>query len=199
MFTGKIVVHKDFDNKRNKEQVFRMRIRKKIKQMGFSWRRNGIQINKIDDDAFEFIGKCYNASVDYSETVFNLFNSFIFDIPGLVDGFVLGGTSRWAETQYKLFKHLLLNSYKSHQIIALYTHYPDYLAHKKKNVDLVYKEEFQLAQIMSEKDDVLLLSDHGCSNSTGLHTDQAYIGANFPFKAETVLDVEKVVRERLIK
>ena len=140
-------------------------------------------------------GKVHNAHVDYNDTIFSQYHSFIFDIPGVVDGFILGGSLKQVNQNYKLFR-ILLNSLtlSSYELIAIYTHQPDIQSHMELNSDAIYKEGFYIAHDLGRNNKILLLSDHGCSPHTYNHTDNAYIGANFPFEATTVLDVKKVIQ-----
>jgi hypothetical protein len=47
------------------------------------------------------------------------------------------------------------------------------------------------------KGDVMILSDHGCDYVTGEHTTNGYIGASFPFEADSIMDVRRIVEARM--
>lgn len=49
---------------------------------------------------------------------------------------------------------------------------------------------------LARNNHLMMISDHGCLD--GAHTDHAYIGATFPFEAESILDVRSVVESRFM-
>ncbi len=198
MFSGEEMCHPTFQVSKTTGKT-RFKIRKLLHTIGVKWHRDGWQVKKErGTHVGEGPGKVYNAHVDYQDTVFSQYHSFIFDIPGIVDGFILGGSLKQVNRSYRLFKKLVnYLTLSSYELIAIYTHQPDIQAHMELNVDSIYKEGLFLANDLSKDNFVLLVSDHGCSPYTNNHTDLAYIGANFPFSATTVLDVKKVVENAM--
>lgn len=193
MFAGKELPHPKF--KVSETVRTRFRFRTLFHKLGIKWHRDGWKIQKERETHLgDGPGKVHNAHVKYNETIFHHYHSYIFDIPGVVDGFILGGSLKQVNQNYKIFK-ILLNclTLSSYELIAIYTHQPDIQSHMELNSDPIYKEGFFIANDLSRDNKVILLSDHGCSPYTHNHTDFAYIGANFPFEATTVLDVKNVV------
>jgi hypothetical protein len=71
------------------------------------------------------------------------------------------------------------------RIIDVYGHvHPDRLKHPYANI-------FTQAHELAKRSPLILVSDHGCLNDR--HTDYAYIGANFPFKAKSILDIRGII------
>jgi hypothetical protein len=60
----------------------------------------------------------------------------------------------------------------------------------------ISSECWRLSQTqLARGDHVMMISDHGIKD--GRHTDHAYIGATFPFTADSILDVRGVIEEAL--
>jgi hypothetical protein len=192
MFTGKCVRHPDLQT----QNSLRVSIRGWLHKNNISWNRKGVNIHQRGWQPDDVKGKVYNKSANYEDTIFSEYNSFIYNIPGLVDGFVLGGTKEWAKSEHRLF-NILANTVPQlgYEIVAVYTHNPDYEDHRGINYEPTYRQGFLLAELLAKRYDTILLSDHGCVN--GFHTDSAYIGASFPFEADSVLDVRKVIEEKM--
>ena len=128
--------------------------------------------------------------------MFGGYNSFLYQIPGLVDNFLLGGPDEWYDNEHMAWGALAAVADKlPYELVALYTRQPDHLGHMMRNPVVVYREAFMIAKRL--KGDVMVLSDHGCDPTTGKHTMNGYIGSNFPFKAHSVLDVRGVIEDRM--
>lgn len=197
MFAGKEFPHPKFHV--SEVVKSRFKFRKVLHKIGIKWHRDGWNVKKERETHLgDGPGKVHNAHVPYEDTIFHKYNSFIFDIPGVVDGFILGGSLKQVNRNHKLFKVLLTClTLSSYELIAIYTHQPDIQAHMELNSDSIYKEGFFLANDLSKDNKIILLSDHGCSPYTHNHTELAYIGTNFPFEAETVLDVKDVIQKAM--
>lgn len=85
-----------------------------------------------------------------------------------------------------------------YELAIIYTRIVDAWGHFKKAEDMkfIYSDvtatAWRLAQAQqAQGDELLFLSDHGCLN--GVHTDKAFIGATFPFEAESITDVRGVI------
>lgn len=196
MFTGQVVKHPDI--KTENAGVKRIFFRNMLHKLGIKWKRKGTQIipHKTDHGIDRTQGIPYSRSIELKETVFGNHDSLLYQIPGLVDNFLLGGTEEWYTYEHKIWGLLAnLADKLPYEIIALYTRQPDHLGHRKRNPSVVYRECFTIAKKL--EGDVMILSDHGCSMETGAHTMNGYIGANFPFKAESMLDVRTVIEERM--
>lgn len=195
MFTGKVVYHPDI--KWENVGAVRLRVRKTLQKMGVRWKRRGTKIiaHKTVCDVDKTLGIPYNKSVEISETVFGNYNHFIYQIPGLIDNFLLGGPLEWYDYEHRVWGNLSQFAEEmSQDLIALYTRQIDHLSHYKMNPVAVYRECFMYAKKLNC--DVMLLADHGCDSVTGVHTMNGYIGANFPFKANSMLDVRKIIEEK---
>lgn len=139
------------------------------------------------------------------ETVFHEYTSFLWNIPTLSPEWITEFPTREKFLAYCLREYMQfyilargLPDYPL-DIGAVYTRIMDAWGHNKSESDLVffYEEVSDLAVRLSRgyDVDVLLVSDHGCLD--GVHTDHAYAGASFPFEAESVLDIRRVIEEKL--
>ena len=115
------------------------------------------------------------------------------DLPEIVD---------FSEREYEIFKCLARGMpHEFHELGIIYTRYLDLLGHlSSPHLDEVYSSVSALAWRVGEVqrakgDHLMMISDHGCLN--GAHTDDAYIGATFPFAAESILDIRRVIEEVL--
>lgn len=196
MFAGRIVRHPYVDREQNVDPN-RMRFRKILHRLGVRWRRRGVQVkgfNETCDTGFKPI--IYEKSIDLEDTVFGNYHSFLYQVPGLVDNFMLGGPDEWYHYEHQVWGVLAgLADKLPYDLVALYTRQPDHLGHKLRNPSVVYREPFTIAKRL--KSDVMVLSDHGCDYHTGDHTMKGYIGSSFPFKAESMLDVRKIIEARM--
>lgn len=191
MFAGRVVRHpmlKDLEVSQGRRTV-----REFLHGLGIHWRRKGTHLYKGRDEAKGII---YTHSVEVKDTVFNGHSSLLYQVPGITDNFILGGPDDWYTKEHTIWGAIArVADTLPYRIVALYTRQPDHLGHNMRNPAAIYRECFTLARRL--RGDVMVLSDHGCSPKTGNHTMRAYIGANFPFKADSVLDVRRVIEERL--
>lgn len=198
IFTGKISLYPGLADSEMSE--FRINIRKWLISHGIRWRREGIIIRRAFN---ERLGQprwaVKNPSVD--KTILDsCLNSFIWNIPGVSEGFIMGVSDSYLKAQYEIWAFLVrMLPFSNFNVAAVYTHIIDILAHKirKKEVHDLYKHIFVEAKTQSKKCDVLLISDHGCCPVKGRHTELAYAGANFPFEASTVLDIANVILKKV--
>jgi len=188
MFAGRPIRHPDID--KLIIHPIRAKGRATLHRLGINWGRKETQLRAYQK------GIIYQRSVKPEETVFGEYPSFIYQIPGLVDNFLLGGTDDWYNYEHNVWRNLIRIADKlPYKLVAVYTRQPDHLGHRKRNPAVIYREGFMLAKQL--EGDVMILSDHGCDYHTGNHTMNGYIGANFPFKAESIMDVKKIIEDRL--
>jgi hypothetical protein len=199
MFTGEIFVHSDTNMGKDS---LRYRVRQFLHRLGIRWAREGTKVwksyheSKFDRDieTIHFIWKR-----EVFESVFNEFKSFVYAVPSISDNFIFTSEAGDYE-RHMVFKMLAENiQHYDYEVVALYTHYIDVKAHwtTEANKDFLrrfYGEVFRLVDSNSFDAHVMMVSDHATLLS---HKDYAYIGCNFPFEAESVLDVADVVREVL--
>ena len=196
MFAGRVVRHPYVDRERNVSPS-RMRVRNILHSLGLKWKRRGTKIIPHGANPSERLkGVIYDHSVSPEDTVFKDHRSFIYRVPGLVDNLLLGGPEEWHHYEHQVWGVLAgMADRLPYDLVALYTRQPDHLGHMKHNPAWVYREGFTLAKRL--EGDVMILSDHGCDPETGDHTMNGYIGATFPFKADSMLDVRKIIEGRM--
>lgn len=194
IFKGEIVRHPNFSD----ETVgMRLKIRRWLVDHGIRWRREGMKIKALGGEAMTPVFKVIHPCLD--ESLLDDYTSFDFDVPGVSEGFILGASREFREARFRTF--MLLASavrFANVEVSALYIHLIDYLAHLHVDVKWHYWRVFELANLMSDVCDVMLLSDHGCDPVKGAHTDIAYLGCNKPLDAKSVLDVRADV-DRILK
>ncbi len=114
----------------------------------------------------------------------------------------------FCEREYQIFRVLgrgLARDGYECELAVIYTRALDawgHFTHLKSELDMrrlyqfISSEAWRLSQSqLARGDNLMMISDHGCLN--GAHTEHAYIGATFPFEAESILDVRSVVEEVL--
>jgi hypothetical protein len=111
--------------------------------------------------------------------------------------------------EYQIFKFLARGLVTDHrhgfELGLIYTRTLDawgHFTHLKDETDIrilyrdISSEAWRLSEIQkAHNNHLMLISDHGILD--GRHTDYAYIGATFPFEADSILDIRSVVEERL--
>ena len=115
----------------------------------------------------------------------------------------------FCEREYAMFRFLgrgLVSEFGGFELGVIYTRTLDawgHFTHLKGEIDMkrlyqdISAEAWRLSQIqLARGGHLMMISDHGCLN--GAHTDHAYIGATFPFEAESILDVRAVVERALM-
>jgi len=191
IFVGEIKIHPQLQERHGR--TVRRSVRKILHKIGIKWHRKGKKFYKDPTD-LPILGKVYNSCVKYEETVFSKYSSYLYDIPGVSDGFVLGGSYDWFNEKHRIWKTLVsISDILPYEIVALYTHCPDYQCHLDVDLRPYYFEIFRLAKEF--KTSTILLSDHGCCPESGKHTEHAYIGTNFPIKGNSVLDIRKIIED----
>lgn len=139
------------------------------------------------------------------DTVFKEYVSFLWNIPTISPEWIMNFPTfdrflEYCNREYMQFFILAcgLPEYPL-DIGAVYTRIMDAWGHHKteKELAFLYSEVSDLAVRLSRGYDLdlMLVSDHGCIEET--HTDHAYAGATFPFEAESVLDIRRVIEEKL--
>lgn len=114
----------------------------------------------------------------------------------------------FCEREYQIFKFLargLVTETHDFELGVIYTRTLDawgHFTHLKTKLDIrrlyreISSEAWRLGQTqLATGDHLMMISDHGIED--GAHTDHAYIGATFPFEAESILDIRSVVEEVL--
>ena len=115
----------------------------------------------------------------------------------------------FCDREIEIFRFLargLVTEVHGFELGVIYTRTLDawgHFTHLKTELDVrgLYREISSLVWRLAETqrargDHLMMISDHGCLN--GAHTDHAYIGATFPFEAESILDIRSVVERVLI-
>ncbi|MHA2052702.1 MAG: hypothetical protein ACW99F_03795 [Candidatus Hodarchaeales archaeon] len=136
----------------------------------------------------------YNEDID---TIFDQFDSFAWNIPTITPEWIATFPNYPAVTEYcrREFQMWLMMTVGSltdiWELEAYYTRYLDFVGHKEyKKLRSAYQTIFShISTLKRKRDDVIVLSDHGCKN--GLHTNYAYLGSDEPFEAESVHELRK--------
>ncbi len=204
MFTGDIFVHSD--SKYIGETglgKLRLIIRHFLHDNSIRWFRSGLNFWKDKDSLVQYGSFEPNYFIwrkEVEKSVFDDYHSFIYAIPSVSDNYMF--TSETGDLErYEVFKLLCETIWRyNYELVGLYTHYIDYKAHwtlerTKKNLFQHYVQVHSLAKGLESKGhDVIVVSDHATLFN---HKNYAYIGATFPFEAESVLDVYQVIKEYL--
>lgn len=197
MFVGEITVYTGPELIKPKKPInpIRLKIRNELKKRGFRWERGGLKIQEYKElkvRVHEIEDKLSRPSPLDVPTVFNNHLSFIFHVPRVDPLYIWGVNLDYAEQEHLRVLALSLMLNRINMLKAFFSRSIDFMVHFNLDADNCYREIFTHAQTL--KGDVILVSDHGCVK--GLHTETAYMGANFPFKAKTVLDVRGVIESR---
>ncbi len=113
-------------------------------------------------------------------------------IPSVDPLYILGVDLDYTEHEYHRVMALSLMQNRINVLKVFFSRIIDIMRHFNQDVDDYYREIFTHAQTL--KDNVILISDHGCVKD--LQTGTAYIETNFPFVAKTVLKVRKMIESR---
>lgn len=138
------------------------------------------------------------------ETVFTERDSFIWNIPTLVPEWIVTfpdfeDLERFTRREYEMFEVMANGLYDgAFDVAAIYTRVLDVMSHigKHREETRFYDRISQLtSDLVHERvgGELMVISDHGIVD--GFHTDSAYMGATFPFEAESILDVRRVIEE----
>lgn len=194
MFVGEITVYHGFELTRVQPiNPIRLRIRNELNKHGFKWKRHGLKIQTYKKlRVHELENKLSRPSPLDIPTVFNNHSSFIYHIPRVDPLYIWGVNLDYAQHEYLRVLALSLMLNRINVLKAFFSRIIDLVGHFSQDADNYYREIFTHAQTL--KGDVILVSDHGCVK--GLHTETAYMGANFTFKAKTILDVRDVIESR---
>lgn len=140
-------------------------------------------------------------------------NAFTWNLPTISPEWLarfpdLDHIVEFCKREYEIFRFLargLISEAKGFEIGVIYTRTLDawgHFTHLKDELDMrrLYQEiSYEVCRLsqsqLARGDHLMMISDHGCLN--GAHTDHAYIGATFPFEAESILDIRSVVEEFL--
>ncbi|MHC4573382.1 MAG: hypothetical protein ACYS76_04510 [Planctomycetota bacterium] len=133
--------------------------------------------------------------------------AFTFNLPTISPEWIVSFPDKarlnhYTNREYNIFltlAHGLITRGSAYEVGALYTRIVDVWGHLMKSPDdmnYIYMdiagEVWRLAQKQMARDEhVLMISDHGCFN--GVHTDKAFMGATFPFEAESILDIRGII------
>ena len=207
MFSGKIFSHPDRYQKNPFLKDVRLKVRNTLHKLGIQWYRldDKVTFNKSeiideihDRDKAEPTYRHFRKAIE-SSVIDEYKNPFKFNIPSICDTFYFGSWDSDIEL-HRVFKTLALSLHRfNFDIGAIYTHLIDHKAHYilKKDYEKLrkdYIEIYELANLNIDLGvDTIVVSDHSCLE---VHGDYAYIGANFDFNISSILDVEKLVREK---
>lgn len=147
--------------------------------------RNKITWNRIKKDF-----KVAPSNVDLN-TVFDDFRSFTWNLPTLDPEWLSSFPSYETIVEYskrELWMFMLMSQgavYSMFPLNAFYVRYVDFIGHNEpEKLKGAYDNIFLHAHDLKKKDDLILLSDHGCVD--GVHTEQAYFGSDYPILAESI-------------
>ncbi len=125
------------------------------------------------------------------ETIFDDFHSFTWNLPTMDPEWLATFPSYEAFVEHckrELWMFMLMTRGAVNSVFplnAFYVRYVDFIGHNEpEKLRGAYDNIFQHASELKKKEDVILLSDHGCD--AGLHTEQAYFGSDYPIHAESV-------------
>ena len=140
-------------------------------------------------------------------------NAFTWNLPTISPEWLarfpdLEDIVEFCEREIEIFRFLargLVTEAHGFELGVIYTRTLDawgHFTHLKGELEMrmLYRDISSMAWRLGELqrargDHLMMISDHGCLN--GAHTDHAYIGATFPFYAESVLDIRSVVESVL--
>lgn len=147
------------------------------------------------------------------ETVLTGRNAFTWNLPTISPEWLarfpdLEEIVAFCEREYQIFRFLargLVTEAHGFELGMIYTRTLDawgHFTHLKGELDMrrlyqdISSEAWRISQKQLARDKhLMMISDHGCLD--GKHTDHAYIGATFPFEAESILDFRSVIEEVL--
>lgn len=142
------------------------------------------------------------------ETVFTGRDAFLWNIPTICPEWIVTFPSmdqfmEYCRREYRIYSLLAvgLDVAKAWDVAAIYTRILDAIGHTEPDRVMgwyynISAEARRLANRQEKRGDhLMLISDHGCVE--GRHTDYAYIGATFPFEAENITDIRRVIEEVL--
>ena len=201
MFSGKIVRNKRLEELKSEMWSPRRRVRKWLMDHGIKWSRENINIEKYkqkEKESPEAYRPKWQVYQPETETLFDVHNSYTWNIPGVSPSFIMGGNNEHYKQRYQTWKILVRALPLYHMdIAAVYTAYLDWLGHWKSPLKLQYYEVFDLANTLGKRLPVMLVSDHGCLE--GQHTHHAYLGCTEPIKAKNVVDVRENIENILME
>jgi len=160
-------------------------------------RRMGIR--KLVHDLLVRVGITWKGKPKYGigpynlglETIFDEYPSFTWNLPTMNPEWLINFPDietyvKFSKRELRMWLLMTLGaSYFDTPIQAYYLRYVDCIGHHHPDeLRKAYNTIFLHASDLKKKADVILLSDHGCKD--GLHTEQAYLGSDYPFNAEWV-------------
>lgn len=139
--------------------------------------------------------KCINYGI---ETVADKYLSIMWNVPTVNPEFLFSTPAehhlRYRKREYEVWKLVSESmSLYPYDLGIAYCHLIDDLAHYKREeeVKFLYEDIHLHAKKLSERCDVIIVSDHGTSCRTAEHMAHSYMGSTKPISAETVLEVRK--------
>lgn len=193
MFVGEIMVYLGPEIVKPAKNI-RLKIRRELRKRGIKWNRQVFKLQNEIRALHEREDKLSRPLPLDVPTVFDNYPSFIYHIPRIDSLYIWGANFDYAQQEYLRVLALSLMLNQIDLLKAFFSRIIDLMGHFSQDANNYYREIFTHAQTL--KGDVILVSDHGCVK--GLHTETAYMGANFPFNAKTVLDVRGVIESRCV-
>lgn len=160
-------------------------------------RRKGIR--KIIHDLLVQLGITWKGKPKYGlgpynsdlETIFDEYESFTWNLPTMNPEWLINFPDietlmKFSKRELRTWIQMTLGaSYFDTPIQAYYLRYVDCIGHfHPDELRMAYNTIFLHASDLKKKLDVILLSDHGCKD--GIHTEQAYLGSDYPINAEWI-------------
>ncbi len=173
IFSGEIV-----DYGLIRREGIRKKIHDALIRLGITWRRKK---------------KSYTLAPGNQDlnTIFDDFHSFTWNLPTMDPEWIatFPGYEAFVEhCKRELWMFMLMTQGAVNSVFplnAFYVRYVDFIGHNEpEKLHGAYDNIFQHASELKKKEDVILLSDHGCI--AGLHTEQAYFGSDYSINAESV-------------
>jgi len=128
------------------------------------------------------------------DTIFNDFYSITWNVPGICPEFLyqlpFKDGLKYRSREFDLCR--LITDGMSTSLFDLgvsYFHTIDYFAHRNMPVKGLYLCVHDHIRKLTNRCDVMLVSDHGCDPATGYHTEKAYLGCTRPIFSKSVSEV----------
>ena len=196
IFTGKITRNSKLEELKKETWGPRLKIRRWLLDHEIRWRRENVSVIKYSKSSPEKYQPKWQVYQSETATLFDQYDSYIWNIPGVSPSFIMGGSLEHYKQNFITWK-ILARALPQHRmdIAAVYTAYLDWLGHWMSPLKLSYFEVFDLANTLGKNIPVMLVSDHGCIN--GQHTHKAYLGSNCPVKARNITEVREDIENIL--
>lgn len=198
IFTGRVIDYQLIERRGARMKIHNWLVRNGARQIREKLKKRGILRRK----------KTYTVGGwnEKIETVFSERDSFIWNIPTLVPEWIVTfpdfeDLERFTRREYEMFEVMANGFHRgAFEVVAIYTRVLDVMSHigrPQEENDFYDRISRLTSDLVHDQqragEEVMVISDHGIID--GFHTDSAYMGATFPFEAESILDVRRVIEE----